>query len=111
MSLSLSLSLSLSHTQLGELAKMIFTRLPPSVAVIVFLATFASGATPLPSSEVEALKEIASKLGKKNWNFSVDPCSGESGWANQSEPNGFQNAVTCDNCTSDKTTCHVVSIF
>ncbi|XP_028090155.1 probable leucine-rich repeat receptor-like serine/threonine-protein kinase At3g14840 isoform X1 [Camellia sinensis] len=89
---------------------MIFTRLPPSVAVIVFLATFASGATPLPSSEVEALKEIASKLGKKNWNFSVDPCSGESGWANQSEPNGFQNAVTCDNCTSDKTTCHVVSI-
>ncbi|CAL5405976.1 unnamed protein product [Camellia sinensis] len=96
---------------------MIFTRLLPSVAVIVFLATFASGATPLPSgatplpsSEVEALKEIASKLGKKNWNFSVDPCSGESGWANQSEPNGFQNAVTCDNCTSDKTTCHVVSI-
>ncbi|KAF5948610.1 hypothetical protein HYC85_014567 [Camellia sinensis] len=89
---------------------MFLTRLLPSVAVIVFLATFASGATPLPSSEVDALNEIAKKLGKKNWDFSVDPCSGESGWANRSEPNGFENAVTCGNCTSDNTTCHVVSI-
>ncbi|CAL5342058.1 unnamed protein product [Camellia sinensis] len=90
---------------------MFLTRLLPSVAVIVFLATFASGATPLPSSEVDALNEIAKKLGKKNWDFSVDPCSGESGWANRSEPNGFENAVTCGNCTSDNTTCHVVSII
>ncbi|KAI8006244.1 putative leucine-rich repeat receptor-like serine/threonine-protein kinase [Camellia lanceoleosa] len=89
---------------------MFFSRLLASVAVIVFLATFASGSTPLPSSEVQALREIANKLGKKNWNFNVDPCSGESGWANRSEPNGFQNAVTCGNCTSDNTTCHVVSI-
>ncbi|XP_028088496.1 probable leucine-rich repeat receptor-like serine/threonine-protein kinase At3g14840 isoform X4 [Camellia sinensis] len=89
---------------------MFFTRLLASVAVIVFLATFASGATPLPSPEVQALKEIANKLGKKNWNFNVDPCSGESGWANRSEPNGFENAVTCGNCTSDNTTCHVVSM-
>ncbi|KAI8008178.1 putative leucine-rich repeat receptor-like serine/threonine-protein kinase [Camellia lanceoleosa] len=77
-------------------------------AVTILLATFASGATPLPSSEVQALKEIVIKLGKKNRNFNVDPCSGESGWANQNEPNGFQNVVTCGNCTS--TICHVVSM-
>ncbi|KAI8007457.1 putative LRR receptor-like serine/threonine-protein kinase [Camellia lanceoleosa] len=65
---------------------------------------------PLIMDSVEALKEIANKLGKKNWNFSVDPCSGESDWANRSKPNGFENAVTCGNCTSDNTTCHVVSI-
>ncbi|KAL7186155.1 hypothetical protein ACSBR2_027995 [Camellia fascicularis] len=82
---------------------MFFTQRLASVAVIIFLATFASGATPLPSSEVQALKEIAIKLEKKNWNFHVDPCSGESGWANRNEPKGFQNAVTCGNCTSDNT--------
>ncbi|PIA33875.1 hypothetical protein AQUCO_03900018v1, partial [Aquilegia coerulea] len=40
----------------------------------------------------EALNEIANTLGKKDWNFSVDPCSGSYGWAEAS------NAVTC-NCS------------
>ncbi|KAK4285841.1 hypothetical protein QN277_002481 [Acacia crassicarpa] len=34
----------------------------------------------LVPEEVEALRDIGKRLGKKDWNFSVDPCSGLSGW-------------------------------
>ncbi|XP_028119970.1 probable leucine-rich repeat receptor-like serine/threonine-protein kinase At3g14840 isoform X6 [Camellia sinensis] len=85
------------------------SRLLASLIVIILLAAFASDAT-LPLSEVEALKEIGKSLGKNDWNFSVDPCSGESGWAKHPDLDSFQNAVKCGNCTSDNTTCHVVTI-
>lgn len=29
---------------------------------------------------VDALDQIAKTLGNKDWNFSVDPCSGELNW-------------------------------
>ncbi|KAF5199487.1 Leucine-rich repeat transmembrane protein kinase [Thalictrum thalictroides] len=61
------------------------------------------GAT-LPDNEVEALKEIGDTLGKKDWNFSVDPCSGDYGWAEAS------NMVTCNCSYVNNTICHVVSI-
>ncbi|KAI8008184.1 putative leucine-rich repeat receptor-like serine/threonine-protein kinase [Camellia lanceoleosa] len=85
------------------------SRLLASLTVIILLAAFASEAT-LPLPEVEALKEIGKSLGKNDWNFSVDPCSGESGWAKHPDLDSFQNAVKCGNCTSDNTTCHVVTI-
>ncbi|GMP66090.1 hypothetical protein CsSME_00026587 [Camellia sinensis var. sinensis] len=85
------------------------SRLLASLIVIILLAAFASDAT-LPLSEVEALKEIGKSLGKNDWNFSVDPCSGESGWAKHPDLDSFQNAVKCGNCTSDNTTCHVVTM-
>ncbi|KAH9779317.1 putative leucine-rich repeat receptor-like serine/threonine-protein kinase [Citrus sinensis] len=55
---------------------------------------------------VQALKDIANTLGKKDWNFSVDPCSGEEGWAEIPE----ENAVTCNCSFSNGTVCHVFRI-
>ncbi|KAA8526742.1 hypothetical protein F0562_009029 [Nyssa sinensis] len=84
---------------------------PGLISVIVFIcfATFASGATLLPTNEVEALQQIGKTLGKTDWNFSADPCSGQWGWATQNPVKGFENAVTC-NCSSNNTVCHIVSI-
>ncbi|RWR96264.1 Protein kinase domain-containing protein [Cinnamomum micranthum f. kanehirae] len=62
--------------------------------------TFGSGAT-LPQDEIDALKQIGQALGKVNWDFGADPCSGEQ------RPT---DNVTC-NCTyQNNTVCHVVSI-
>ncbi|KAI3466028.1 hypothetical protein Pfo_022691 [Paulownia fortunei] len=79
------------------------------LAFMISLAAFASGAT-LPPDEVESLQQIAKSLGKNDWNFSVDPCSGQRGWATWTAPRGSENAVTC-NCTfANYTVCHIVSI-
>ncbi|MED6106715.1 hypothetical protein PIB30_007038 [Stylosanthes scabra] len=78
-------------------------------------ASLASGAT-LFEDEVEVMKEIGEKLGKKDWNFSVDPCSGEGNWKSSNKETGMINTVTCDCSFSSaianatKTVCHVVSI-
>ncbi|KAI4323059.1 hypothetical protein L6164_022695 [Bauhinia variegata] len=62
--------------------------------------------------EVQALKDIAKTLGKTDWDFNVDPCSGESNWVKPLPLNGEENAVTCGNCSLVNGTnfCHVVSI-
>ncbi|CAK9151743.1 unnamed protein product [Ilex paraguariensis] len=87
---------------------MFFSRPLSSVTLFICLVTFASGATLVPS-EVEALKQIAKTLGKTNWNFSVDPCSGQSDWVRNGQVKGAENAVTC-NCSFPNDTCHVTSI-
>ncbi|KAL5716587.1 hypothetical protein ACHQM5_018255 [Ranunculus cassubicifolius] len=65
-----------------------------------------SGATLLPDSEVNALREIGKTLGKNDWDFSVDPCSKEAGWENITTFE-VQSNVTCS-CSS--IVCNVVSI-
>ncbi|KAJ8616563.1 hypothetical protein MRB53_035935 [Persea americana] len=83
--------------------------------VFLFLLTFTcfpafgSGATSLPQEEMDALQQIGNKLGKKNWNYSANPCTGESGW---SDPpvDKYENAVKCT-CITNDTFCHVESIF
>ncbi|KAL5716590.1 hypothetical protein ACHQM5_018258 [Ranunculus cassubicifolius] len=78
----------------------------PLIYIIVF-TVFASGASfLLPDSEVNALKEIGQTLGKKDWDFSVHPCSKKAGWENITSDR-LQSNVTCS-CSS--TVCHVVSI-
>ncbi|RWR96287.1 putative leucine-rich repeat receptor-like serine/threonine-protein kinase [Cinnamomum micranthum f. kanehirae] len=72
-------------------------------------AAFGFGATLLPDEEVAALRQIAQTLGK-NWNFSTDPCSGESGWVGPTPTLGFVNAVTCNCSYQNNTVCHIVSI-
>ncbi|KAL3825241.1 hypothetical protein ACJIZ3_021270 [Penstemon smallii] len=81
------------------------------ILAFIFLSVFASGAN-LPLDEVESLRVIARTLGKTDWNFSVDPCGGLSGWATPNATKGFINASTCGcNCTFvNNTVCHVVSI-
>ncbi|KAH6837288.1 Leucine-rich repeat transmembrane protein kinase [Perilla frutescens var. hirtella] len=86
---------------------MLFSRL---IALIWFVG-FASGAALLPPAEVLSLQAIARRLGKGDWDFSVDPCTGLSDWATQNPVKGYENAVTCDCSFDNNTTCHVVSII
>ncbi|KAK6268570.1 hypothetical protein QUC31_012730 [Theobroma cacao] len=61
---------------------------------------------------VDALREIAKELGKKDWVFSVDPCSNHSSWVTpklQDRPL-YNNTVNCS-CSFPGDVCHVVSIF
>ncbi|KAM7492505.1 hypothetical protein LguiA_035426 [Lonicera macranthoides] len=81
-----------------------------SAIVLSCFPYLSSGATLLPSNEVEALGEIAKTLGKKDWNFSVDPCGGEEGWSTKNPVKGFENAVTCDCSFFNNTVCHIVSM-
>jgi hypothetical protein len=48
---------------------------------------------------VEALGEIARKLGKKNWKFSIDPCLNDS-------TSSYNNSVSC-NCHYRGGVCHI----
>ncbi|XXG90292.1 hypothetical protein AAC387_Pa12g2097 [Persea americana] len=59
-------------------------------------------------SILDALQQIGNKLGKKNWNYSANPCTGESGW---SDPpvDKYENAVKCT-CITNDTFCHIESI-
>lgn len=57
---------------------------------------------------VEALKEIGEQLGKRNWNFSLNPCDGNSSWLTPSTVKEYNNSVTCK-CSSDE--CHVDSMY
>ncbi|XP_042028154.1 probable leucine-rich repeat receptor-like serine/threonine-protein kinase At3g14840 isoform X2 [Salvia splendens] len=88
---------------------------------LIWFVSLVSAATILPPDEVcclclwilavESLRVIARRLGKGDWDFGVDPCSGSSGWATRNPVKGRENAVTCD-CTFDNsTTCHVTSII
>ncbi|XP_042514335.1 probable leucine-rich repeat receptor-like serine/threonine-protein kinase At3g14840 [Macadamia integrifolia] len=81
------------------------------IIVFIFLIPFALGYNLLPDDEVNALRQAAETLGKTNWNFSADPCSGESGWVTPNPAKGFENAVTC-NCSDsyNGTLCHVISM-
>lgn len=77
----------------------------------LFLATFGFAATAkLHSSEVRALREIGNRLGKKDWDFGKEPCSGEGNWKVKETRKGFESSVTCDCSFDNNATCHVVSI-
>ncbi|XP_060668625.1 probable leucine-rich repeat receptor-like serine/threonine-protein kinase At3g14840 isoform X2 [Ziziphus jujuba] len=89
---------------------MFLSRLLLGSLLIFCLSKFASAAAQLPQTEVKVLQEVAKKLGKTNWNFSVDPCSGEYGWFVKNPVEGFDNALTCNCSFSNPTVCHVTSI-
>ncbi|XP_027356602.1 probable leucine-rich repeat receptor-like serine/threonine-protein kinase At3g14840 isoform X2 [Abrus precatorius] len=72
-------------------------------------ASFGFGAT-LPEDEVQGLRDIAVTIGKKNWDFNVDPCSGKSNWKSAIQLQGSENSVTCNCSFANHTVCHVVSI-
>ncbi|VYS45324.1 unnamed protein product [Arabidopsis thaliana] len=66
----------------------------------------------LHEAEVRALKEIGKKLGKKDWDFNKDPCSGEGTWiVTTYTTKGFESNITCD-CSflPQNSSCHVIRI-
>ncbi|XP_039116497.1 probable LRR receptor-like serine/threonine-protein kinase At1g53440 isoform X2 [Dioscorea cayenensis subsp. rotundata] len=62
----------------------------------------------LPQSEVVALKKIGAKLGK-HWDFTVNPCTGASGWVDPISNWPVAANVTCGACKGNY--CHVTSII
>ncbi|KAK7324501.1 hypothetical protein VNO77_28101 [Canavalia gladiata] len=79
------------------------------ILIFCFISSFISEAT-LVEDEVQVMKEIAKTLGKKDWDFSVDPCSGEGNWNSSLQVRGFENGVTCHCSFVNATVCHIVSI-
>jgi hypothetical protein len=62
---------------------------------------------------VEALGEIGTQVGKKDWNFSVDPCtSNDSSWATPKSDLRplYNNSLIC-NCSFPAGVCHVVKLY
>ncbi|KAJ6315084.1 hypothetical protein OIU78_018550 [Salix suchowensis] len=66
----------------------------------------------LASDEAEALREIATQVGKMDWNNKVDPCSNETSWVTptSSQRPMFDNKVVC-NCSFPGGVCHIVAMF
>ncbi|KAM7503174.1 hypothetical protein LguiB_002078 [Lonicera macranthoides] len=79
---------------------------------LILLTTLGLAATPkLHSDEVRALREIGRRLGKSDWDFKKDPCSGEGNWSiPESDRKGIVSVVTCDCSFDGNSSCHVVSI-
>ncbi|KAJ9135973.1 hypothetical protein P3X46_033091 [Hevea brasiliensis] len=87
--------------------------------IILLLVLMATGsikvkaqAGHLPPEEVEALREVATQLGKKDWNFKVDPCSNDTNWVTpqSNDMPYYSNSVIC-NCSYIGGECHVESIL
>ncbi|KAI3743726.1 hypothetical protein L1987_56791 [Smallanthus sonchifolius] len=58
---------------------------------------------------MNALRAIAEELGKRDWNFTLNPCGNNSNWATPKESvmDLYKNIVEC-NCSGD--VCHVKAI-
>jgi hypothetical protein len=76
----------------------------------------AFGATTIHPDEKKALKAIAESLGKKDWNFDIDPCSNKPNWSTPKPTpltprlSIIENNVTCNCSVAGANFCHVVSI-
>ncbi|KAK6268572.1 hypothetical protein QUC31_012732 [Theobroma cacao] len=68
---------------------------------------------PPPHNEVQALREIAAELGKKDWNFSENPCSNKSSSFTEplppNMPLAINSTVTCS--CSPNGECHIDAIY
>ncbi|CAK8534945.1 unnamed protein product [Lathyrus sativus] len=73
-----------------------------SVIAILLISLTAFGTNTLHPDEKKALEDIAKSLGKKDWNFDIDPCSNKF--------NILDNNVTCDCSVPGDNFCHVITI-
>ncbi|CAI8593290.1 unnamed protein product [Vicia faba] len=81
-----------------------------SLIAICFISLTAFGADTIHPREKEALEDIAKSLGKKDWNFDIDPCSNKPNWVTPPISKFVENSVTCDCSVADDNFCHVVSV-
>lgn len=64
-----------------------------------------------PKEEVDALREIGDQLGKKDWDFGLNPCDNRTSWVSplRVDMPMYNNTVLC-NCTIDNV-CHITHIM
>ncbi|GMN43450.1 hypothetical protein TIFTF001_012651 [Ficus carica] len=93
------------------MAIIFFSRIVVSVVLlfmcIALIKSEAQAGKTLPNDEVEAIKEIAEQLNKKDWNFS-DPCSHKP-TIDKPRSDQYNNTIFC-NCSISASVCHVQSI-
>ncbi|XP_026655880.2 probable LRR receptor-like serine/threonine-protein kinase At1g07650 isoform X2 [Phoenix dactylifera] len=80
-----------------------------SLLCLDFFFAVGSASPTLAKSEVNALRRIAKQLRKTNWDFGVDPCSGEGNWSVPDAPKVLESDVVCD-CSLHKSQCHIISL-
>lgn len=98
---------------LGLSLRFLFTLMLILSTLVYFEGTgIQAQAKYLPRDEVDALREIASQLGKRDWDFRLNPCDGNPNWATpkDDEMPRYNNTVEC-NCSYPGDVCHVVSIY
>ncbi|CAI8593297.1 unnamed protein product [Vicia faba] len=81
-----------------------------SLIAIWLISLTAFGATTVHPDEKKALEDIAISLGKKDWNFDIDPCSNEPNWFTPPIPKILENNVTCNCSVPGENFCHVTII-
>ncbi|XP_014523058.2 probable leucine-rich repeat receptor-like serine/threonine-protein kinase At3g14840 isoform X2 [Vigna radiata var. radiata] len=94
-SLSIAMAATMNTTITSSQFFLILLLLP------IFFIWLAFGGT-LPENEVSVLKDIANTLGKKDWDFNVDPCN----WTNQT----IDNMISCNCHITNDTFCHIEKI-
>ncbi|XP_058754543.1 probable leucine-rich repeat receptor-like serine/threonine-protein kinase At3g14840 isoform X2 [Vicia villosa] len=81
-----------------------------SLIAIWLISLTAFGATTIHPDEKKALEDIATSLGKKDWNFGIDPCSNKPNWFTPPIPKILENNVTCNCSVPSDNFCHVTII-
>ncbi|CAK8534937.1 unnamed protein product [Lathyrus sativus] len=81
-----------------------------SLIAIWLMSLTAFGATTIHPDEKKALEDIGKSLGKKDWNFDIDPCSSKPNWFTPPIPKIFENNVTCNCSVPGDNFCHVTLI-
>ncbi|KAI7736503.1 hypothetical protein M8C21_000487, partial [Ambrosia artemisiifolia] len=83
------------------------SRNPNTVAVLAFLIRDEENNIRM----VSVLHDIADELGKRDWNFSLNPCDNNTNWATPSldETSPYNNTLKC-NCSYPEGVCHVIAI-
>ncbi|XP_059668159.1 probable leucine-rich repeat receptor-like serine/threonine-protein kinase At3g14840 isoform X2 [Cornus florida] len=93
----------------------IFVWLILLILICIFGASGAQASNgTLPEDEMNALREIAAQLGKKDWDFRLNPCDTRNSNWQTPRPNEtpliHNNTLNC-NCSFPNGVCHVISIF
>uniref|UniRef100_A0A2N9HBH8 Reverse transcriptase zinc-binding domain-containing protein n=1 Tax=Fagus sylvatica TaxID=28930 RepID=A0A2N9HBH8_FAGSY len=73
---------------------LLITHVVFSTTLFYFATVGLAATAKLHSDEVAVLKEIGKKLGKKDWDFGIDPCSGEGNWRVLDDRKGYESNVT-----------------
>ncbi|XP_058779510.1 probable leucine-rich repeat receptor-like serine/threonine-protein kinase At3g14840 isoform X1 [Vicia villosa] len=76
----------------------------------IWFISLTAAATTIHPDEKKALEDIGKSLGKKDWNFDIDPCSNKPNWVTPPIPHVYENNVTCDCSIGGDNFCHVIWI-